>query len=190
MGKEGTSQDAVLVLQAWAPQVYLPCCSDGKESACNAGDLGSIPGIWKIPWKGEWQPTPVFLTGKSHGQRSLGGYSSWGHKESGTTERLTLLHCHKCRDTYRTLQHNKMHTLAHRTQDRHGRGWLLAHPALSIYVLAYFAVHSLAGILSNLRLSSKVSSSVKVFRPSLLSHPFSFNLGGHNILHKCLSQYL
>ena len=83
-----------------------------------------------------------------------------------------------------------MHTLAHRTQDRHGRGWLLAHPALSIYVLAYFAVHSLAGILSNLRLSPKVSSSVKVFQPSLLSHPFSFNFGGHNALHKCLSQYL
>ena len=38
-----------------------------------------------------WQPTPVFLPGESHGQRSLAGYSpSWGHKESDTTERLTL----------------------------------------------------------------------------------------------------
>ena len=34
----------------------------------------------------EWQPTPAFLPGKSHGQRSLVGYSSWGHKESDTTE--------------------------------------------------------------------------------------------------------
>ena len=36
----------------------------------------------------KWQPTPVFLPGKSHGQRSLVGYSPWGHKESDTTERL------------------------------------------------------------------------------------------------------
>ena len=36
----------------------------------------------------KWQPTPVFLSGESHGQRSLVGYSSWGHKESDTTERL------------------------------------------------------------------------------------------------------
>ena len=40
-----------------------------------------------------WQPTPVFLPGESHGQRSLVGYSPWGCKESGMTERLT--HTHK-----------------------------------------------------------------------------------------------
>ena len=39
-------------------------------------------------WKGEWQPTPVFLLGEFYGQRSLVGYSPWGHKESGMTERL------------------------------------------------------------------------------------------------------
>ena len=38
------------------------------------------------PWSRKWKPTPVFLPGKSHGQRSLTGYSSWGHKESDTTE--------------------------------------------------------------------------------------------------------
>ena len=37
----------------------------------------------------EWQPTPVLFPGESHGQRSLAGYSPWGHKESDTTERLT-----------------------------------------------------------------------------------------------------
>ena len=42
-----------------------------------------------IPWRREWQPTPVFLPGKSHGQRSLVGYSPWGHKESDTTEQLS-----------------------------------------------------------------------------------------------------
>ena len=44
--------------------------------------------IGKIPWKRKWQPTPVFLSGKSHGQRSLAGYSPWGHKDSNTTEQL------------------------------------------------------------------------------------------------------
>ena len=39
----------------------------------------------------EWQPTPVILPGKSHGQRSLVGYSPWGRKESDTTERLHFL---------------------------------------------------------------------------------------------------
>ena len=44
----------------------------------------------KIPWRREWQPTPVFLPGEFHGQRSLAGYSPQGCKELGTTERLTL----------------------------------------------------------------------------------------------------
>ena len=39
-------------------------------------------------WRKKWQPTPVFLPGESHGQRSLVGYSPWSHKESDTTERL------------------------------------------------------------------------------------------------------
>ena len=53
----------------------FPASSNGKESACNAGDLGLIPGVRKIPWRRAWQPTPVFLPGESHGQRSLAGYS-------------------------------------------------------------------------------------------------------------------
>ena len=40
----------------------------------------------KMPWKRKWQPTPVSLPGKSHGQRSLAGYSPWGRKESDVTE--------------------------------------------------------------------------------------------------------
>ena len=54
----------------------LPCGSDGTASACNMGDLGSIPGLGRR----KWQPTPVPLLGKSHGQRSLVGYSPWGCK--------------------------------------------------------------------------------------------------------------
>ena len=41
-----------------------------------------------LPWRGAWQPTPVFLPREFHGQRSLAGYSPWAHKESDTTERL------------------------------------------------------------------------------------------------------
>ena len=57
-------------------------------SACNAGDLGSITGSRRSPWRRKWQPTPVFMPEESHGQRSLIGYSPWGHKESDMTERL------------------------------------------------------------------------------------------------------
>ena len=46
----------------------------------------------KDPWRRKWQPTRVFLPGKFHGQKSLEGYSSWGHKESDITERLTISH--------------------------------------------------------------------------------------------------
>ena len=61
--------------------------SDGKVSVCNAGDHlqhrrpGLDPWVGKIPWRRKWQPTPVFLPGKCHGQRSLAGYSPRGHKE-------------------------------------------------------------------------------------------------------------
>ena len=53
----------------------FPGHSDGKESAYNAGDPVPCSWVRKIPWRREWQPTPVFLPGKSHGQRSLAGYS-------------------------------------------------------------------------------------------------------------------
>ena len=50
------------------------------------------PWVRKIPWRREWLPTPVFLPGELHGQRSLAVYSPWGRKESDMTERLTLSH--------------------------------------------------------------------------------------------------
>ena len=55
---------------------------------------GFDPWVAKIPWRRKWQPTPVFLPGKSHGWRSLVGYSPWGHKESDTTERLHFTSLH------------------------------------------------------------------------------------------------
>ena len=62
---------------------------EGKESACNAGDLGSISWVGKIPCRSEWQPTPVFLPRESHEQRSLASYGPWGRKEVDMTEQPT-----------------------------------------------------------------------------------------------------
>ena len=64
--------------------------SDSKESACSVGDLGSIPGSGRFPWRRECLPTPVFLTGESHRQRSLAIYNPWGRKESDMTEQLSM----------------------------------------------------------------------------------------------------
>ena len=72
------------------PKEGFPAGSDGKKSACNTGDLGFSPWVGKILWRRKWQPTPVFLPGKSRGQSSLVGYSLWGRKKSDTTERLHL----------------------------------------------------------------------------------------------------
>ena len=66
------------------------CSSLSKESALQCRRPGFDPWVGKIPWRKKWQPTPVSLPGKSHGQRSLEGCSPWGRKESGTTEWLTL----------------------------------------------------------------------------------------------------
>ena len=68
----------------------FPSGSDGKESAyrCKKTQVRSLG--WEDPWRREWQLTPVFLPGESHGQRSLAGYSPWSSTESDTTEQLTL----------------------------------------------------------------------------------------------------
>ena len=58
-----------------------------KDSAFNV--IPDLPS-GKIPWRRKWQLTPVFWPGKFQGQRSLAGYSPWGHKESDVTERLTI----------------------------------------------------------------------------------------------------
>ena len=56
----------------------LPRWLSGKESTCQYRKGGFDPWVRKIPWRSKWQTTPVLLPGKSHGQRSLGGYSPWG----------------------------------------------------------------------------------------------------------------
>ena len=58
----------------------FPRWLSGNESTCQCGRRGCGPWVGKIPWRRKWQPTPVFLPGKSHGQRSLAGYSPWDLK--------------------------------------------------------------------------------------------------------------
>ena len=55
----------------------------GKEPACQYKRCRFDPRVRKIPWRREWPPTPIFLLGKSHGQRSLAWYSPWGRKGVG-----------------------------------------------------------------------------------------------------------
>ena len=97
----------IYLLYIWS-HVDFPCGSDGKESACIAKNPGFDLWFGKIPWRREWQPTPVFLPGKSHGQRILVGYSPWGHKESDIIEWLTPhyghTHTHTHRHTYTYTQ--------------------------------------------------------------------------------------
>ena len=62
----------------------FPCGSAGKESACNVGDLGSIPGLGRLP--GEGRDYPLQYSGLENSM----DYSPWGHKELDTTERLSL----------------------------------------------------------------------------------------------------
>ena len=71
----------------------FPCGSAGKESACNVGELGLIPGLGKSPGG---LLAPVFWPGESQGL-----YSPWGRKESDTTERLSLSHF----QTYQRILH-------------------------------------------------------------------------------------
>ena len=69
--------------------VGFPGDASTKESSCHSRGCKRLrfdPWVRKIPWRRNWKPTPVFLAGKLHGQRSLAGYSPQGHKEEDTTE--------------------------------------------------------------------------------------------------------
>ena len=62
--------------------------SDSKESACNAGDLGLVPGLGRLPGEGHDNPLQYSCLENPRGQRSLTGYSPWGFKKSDMPEQL------------------------------------------------------------------------------------------------------
>ena len=67
----------------------------GNKPACQrrrSKRRGFDPWVGKMPWRRAWHPTPVFLPGECHGQRSPVGYSPWGHRESDTTEASEYTH--------------------------------------------------------------------------------------------------
>ena len=66
----------------------LPWALSSKESTCRCRTCRFYSWVGKVPWRRKWQPTPAFLPGESHGQRSLVGYSPWGSEEPDMTERL------------------------------------------------------------------------------------------------------
>ena len=80
------SNDSLVTIYLWQymGQEAFPGASDGKESACNEGDLGSIPGLGRSPGKGHGYPLQYSCLENPHGQRSWLGYSPWGLKESDT----------------------------------------------------------------------------------------------------------
>ena len=84
----------------------LPWWLSVKESTCNARDAGDPcnPWVGKILWRRKWQPIPVFLPGKSRGQRSLVGYSPQGCNQSDTTEHARI--CSIIVETSRTPGHD------------------------------------------------------------------------------------
>ena len=66
----------------------FPGGSNSEESACNVGDLGSITGLGRSPGGGHGNPFQYSSLENPHGQRSLEGYSPWGHKELDRPEQL------------------------------------------------------------------------------------------------------
>ena len=78
----------------------FPGNSAGKESACNAGDPVSIPGLGRSPGGGHDYPLQSSCLENLHGQRSLVGYSPWGHKELDTTKQLSMKVVVKDKDRY------------------------------------------------------------------------------------------
>ena len=73
----------------------FPGSSDGKESACNAGDLGLIPGLRRSPGEGDGNPLQYSCLEDPRGQRSLVDDSPWGDKGLDMTERVSTQHAHK-----------------------------------------------------------------------------------------------
>ena len=72
----------------------FPGGSDGKESACNVGDSGSIPWSGRSPGERNGYSLQYSCLENSMDRGTLAGYSLWGRKESETTERLTHIHTH------------------------------------------------------------------------------------------------
>ena len=91
-GTHKTVTQVMNKIQGLKSVIGLPRWYSGKESTCQCRRCrrrGFDPWLGKISWRRKWQPTLVFLPGKSHGQRSLAAYTPWGCEELDTTEHGT-----------------------------------------------------------------------------------------------------
>ena len=135
-----------------------------KNPPANAGDAGRRhgfdPWVGKVPWRREWQPTPLFLPGESHRQRSLASYNPWGSKESDTarthactracTHTHTHSHCIHLRGTVHPVCDGgaspiQMGTLVEASRQTGNRIWGLGcHPRLFPTGLCGWSLHPAA----------------------------------------------
>ena len=92
--KVGGDSTKILSRKNTAPneRIKFPGASDGKESYCNEGDLGLIPGLGRSPGGGHGNSLQYSCLENPHGQRSLAGYCPWGRQESDMTEQLSIAH--------------------------------------------------------------------------------------------------
>ena len=118
LGIQGTHLNIIKAI--YDKPVGLAGDSDGKEFICNAGSPGQIPGLGISPKKGKCKPTPVFLPGEFHGQGSLVGYSSRGHKELDMTEQLAHIYTRDKPIADTVLNGGKLKALPLRAETRQG----------------------------------------------------------------------
>ena len=136
------------MFSSWLDWGYEFCSSNSKESACNAGDLGLIPGSGKSPGEENGNPPQYSCLENPHGQKSLAGYSPWGCKKSDMSEWLahacacvrthTHTHTHTHRFWGRRFKKVKCHS--HHIPSQHMSKWLtsvdvdLDHLAKVVYI--------------------------------------------------------
>ena len=117
----------------------LPRWYSGKVPACQCRrfrNQGFDPWVRKVPWRRKWQPIPMFLPGKLHGQRSLASYSPQGPKESDRTEWLRT--CTKCNDYSAYLKSGCADL----------KNWIFFHIACEVYEWCSIKVNTLTFLLS------------------------------------------
>ena len=131
------------IIQKYLMQVLLgfgtrywgfPGGSEVKASACQCWRPGFDPWVGKIPWRRKWHPTPVFLPGKSHGQRSQSGYSSWCRKRVRhdlVTKQQSKL----------TKNRDNFFICSHQSFQNHMASYLSLGPHISFFSLSTFHGH-------------------------------------------------
>ena len=141
-----------------------PGWHSGEESACHCRRCGFDLWVRKISWRSKWQPAQVFLSGKSHGQRSLVGYNPQGHKELDTTEHS---HAH----IHIPVPYLMFHSfLYHRERSFLLPGLADTSPALSVTVCLCPLLFPCTSLLTILFLSSKTAL-IKVTKALTIDDP-------------------